>query len=434
LQSVLPRRARNHPIQIQQYHCPARFDVNPAGRRSGKTLRSKYKLVNGTPHHPGALTKEGGRFFYGAPTHNQAKRIAWKDLKTLTGPAQQGKPSEGELVITLKNGTELHVVGLDEPARIEGIQWDGFILDEYANTKRGMWPEHLQAITSDTDAWANFIGVPDFRGTNGQEYKELRDKALTGDDPAWSTHTWKSEDVLKAAAIAQAKRDLALNIYLQEYEASFEDAPGRAYTAFNKLLHVPIGGVAYIRDIPVLVSLDFNHGHHNWGLYQFSAIQNCYRAFDQVYEQSATVETMCASLAAKCREYGIDPGTLQFFGDYSGVAHRAEATWSAWEQVKQAFPAASYHYQVSGPIADRMNLTNAWLQNAAGECRTQIDPRCTQLIKDLEYVTSAMLFSGAKSGDLTHASDNFGYLLVQHTTTATLDMAGYASITSSLRI
>ncbi len=69
---------RYHPVQQAYWSSPHRFNTIPAGRRSGKTELAKRKLVKralaGTKFDP-------PRFFAGAPTREQAKRIFWDDLK-----------------------------------------------------------------------------------------------------------------------------------------------------------------------------------------------------------------------------------------------------------------------------------------------------------------------------------------------------------------
>jgi hypothetical protein len=133
----------------------------PAGRRSGKTELAKRKLVRkaleGTKH-PDA------RFFAAAPTRDQAKRIYWQDLKALV-PAEllDGKPSETDLIIRLVNQSELHIVGLDKPERIEGSPWDGGVLDEYANVRPEAWSAHIRPALADRGGWCDMIGVPVYR-------------------------------------------------------------------------------------------------------------------------------------------------------------------------------------------------------------------------------------------------------------------------------
>ena len=70
---------RPHKVQYRLWHCTARFVGVPAGRRSGKTEIAKRRLVLALSqpkpwHDP--------RYFYGAPTRDQAKRIAWQDFWT----------------------------------------------------------------------------------------------------------------------------------------------------------------------------------------------------------------------------------------------------------------------------------------------------------------------------------------------------------------
>jgi hypothetical protein len=272
--------------------------VVAAGRRSFKTETTKRILLIGDKHHEGAFARDGKRFFYALPTRDQAKRNVWSDLKNLTRARWTRQPSESELIIWVRTDdggeAEIHLVGMDKPARIEGSMWHGGVMDEYADMKPGVWAEHVQPVTADTGAWIVFIGVPDFRAAGGKDFKDLFDSAQRGDSPEWAAFSWKSADVLELEIIAEAKRTMSGPIYLQEYEASFETAPGRAYGSFSVTTHVK--PVAYRADLPTLVSLDFNSGHHNWGLYQFDAGANTYRSFDQIYLQSATVEAMAKAL------------------------------------------------------------------------------------------------------------------------------------------
>ena len=113
-----------------------RFPVVPAGRRSGKTERAKRFLSKQ------ALSNQNEKYFAAAPTRDQAKKIWWDDLKALTLSVTHDKqPSESELKIFLPNGTEIHVIGLDRPERIEGINWTGGVIDEIADIK----PESMEA-------------------------------------------------------------------------------------------------------------------------------------------------------------------------------------------------------------------------------------------------------------------------------------------------
>jgi len=126
------------PEQVRLRDETVRFKAIPAGRRSGKTERFKRKVAKEAMKNPGEL------YFMGAPTHGQAKKIFWDDIKLLTfSSTHVKKPSESELKIFLPNETQIHLIGLDQPARIEGIPWTGGGIDEIADCKENTWEEHV---------------------------------------------------------------------------------------------------------------------------------------------------------------------------------------------------------------------------------------------------------------------------------------------------
>lgn len=148
---------RPHPIQRAFWTSTARFNTVPAGRRSGKTEFAKRKLVKAALR---GTTFAEARFFAAAPTRDQAKRIFWDDLKALSpNGLTLGRPGESELVIRYVNGSELWVIGMDRPERIEGQPWDGGVLDEYANMRKEAWPKHVRPALSDRNGWCDLYGL-----------------------------------------------------------------------------------------------------------------------------------------------------------------------------------------------------------------------------------------------------------------------------------
>lgn len=131
---------KDHPVQlalVAAVHGGIRFPLVPAGRRSGKTERFKRFLVK----QANAVV---GQYFAAAPTHAQAKKIFWDDLKAFTlSCLHPRKPSESDLIIYLPNGSEIHVIGLDKPQRIEGIPWKGGGIDEFADVKSDAWEANI---------------------------------------------------------------------------------------------------------------------------------------------------------------------------------------------------------------------------------------------------------------------------------------------------
>lgn len=133
-------KLKDHPVQLALMAAvPSgiRFPLVPAGRRSGKTERFKRFLVK-------QASAYSGPYFAAAPTHAQAKKIFWDDLKAFTLSSMHSRrPSESDLIIYLENGSEIHVIGLDKPQRIEGIPWTGGGIDEFADVKPDAWEANI---------------------------------------------------------------------------------------------------------------------------------------------------------------------------------------------------------------------------------------------------------------------------------------------------
>lgn len=211
-----------------------RFPLVPAGRRSGKTERFKRFLVKRANSIP-------GQYFAAAPTHDQAKKIFWDDLKAFSlSASHKRRPSESDRVIFLDNGSEIHVIGLDKPQRIEGIPWLGGGVDEFADVKANAWEANIypalntvSPLRPDYRAWCWLLGVPD--GLN--HYYDLCSKAETGVNPDFKVFHWKSSEILPPDVIEAVKRSMSAKQFKQEFEASFETAKGRIYEDYSKVNH-----------------------------------------------------------------------------------------------------------------------------------------------------------------------------------------------------
>ena len=228
---------KDHPVQLALIDAVPnglRFPLVPAGRRSGKTERFKRFLVK-------QANKVPGLYFAAAPTHDQAKKIFWDDLKAFSLCCTHKKrPSESDRIIYMDNGSEIHVIGLDKPQRIEGIPWTGGGIDEFADIKPDAWEANIfpalntvNPTKPDYRAWCWLLGVPD--GLN--HYYDLCSKAETGADPNFKVFHWKSAEILPPDVMQATKAAMSAKQFKQEFEASFETASGRIYEDYSKENH-----------------------------------------------------------------------------------------------------------------------------------------------------------------------------------------------------
>ncbi|MCK4822345.1 hypothetical protein KA005_41665, partial [bacterium] len=216
------------PEQLAFRDDPVRFKVCAAGRRSGKTERAKRKVIK-------EAFRQSGLYFFAAPTREQAKKLYWKDLNLFVPKwAVKGQPNKSDLIVPLINDSEIHVIGLDKPQRIEGIPWTGGGIDEIADVKgESLHANILPAFgTPDLDTWCLFYGVPD--GLN--HFYDLAELGKSN-NTEWGYYHWKSSDILTPEKIAAAKARMPAKLYRQEYEASFETASGLIYEDYSNANH-----------------------------------------------------------------------------------------------------------------------------------------------------------------------------------------------------
>lgn len=409
---------RHHPEQERLVKSKARFKVVPAGRRSGKTERAKRNLVEQALEESLEGKWEDYRYFAAAPTRDQAKAIFWEDLKALVHPDLRLKePRESDLMIQLATGAEIWVLGMDKPQRIEGRSWNGGVLDEYANMKMTAWGENVRPALSDRGGWAWLTGVPEGRN----HYYDITKRAQGDDSGEWDVFHWKSADILPAAEVESARRDLDELTFQQEYEASFVSFEGRAYYVFSDTIHT--GKTTYNERDNLFFCFDFNVAPGVAGVIQEQKLPNGNQGtavISEVYiERNSTTPAVCNKLL---QDFGDHKGHIYLYGDSTGGAKgSAKLDGSDWDIIYRImtrhYGSERVHLCVdthNPPERKRINAMNSRLKTVAGEVRMMVDSRyCPHTIKDLEGVT--LLKGGSGELDkkanpaLTHISDAIGY-------------------------
>ena len=413
---------RHHDEQHRLIKSNVRFRTVPAGRRSGKTELAKRRLVKASFRGTAFPTP---RFFAGAPTRDQAKRIWWEDLKQLS-PAWSlmSRPSESDLTISYINGAQLCVIGMDKPERIEGVPWDGGVLDEYANMKEKAWKENVRPALSDRRGWCWLIGVPEGRN----HYYDLDKKAKADTTGEWDSFHWKSADILPIEEIRAAKQDLDELTYLQEYEASFISFEGRAYHSYDERYND--ARIKYNPNQPLIICLDFNVApgvavivqektrFDADGLPIFGDTLTCVIGEVRIARNSNT-PMVCRKII---QDWGYHNGQIFVYGDATGGSSgSAKVAGSDWDLVKTVlgnhFGSEKMNYKIKSanpPERARVNAMNSRLRSMEGIVKLLIDPsKAPWVKKDLEGVQLVPGGAGEidkkESPELTHLSDALGY-------------------------
>ncbi len=417
---------RYHPEQRRLWESKTRFNSIAAGRRSGKTELAKRKLVwsafEGTAF-PDA------RYFAGAPTWQQAKRIFWNDLKAMV-PRRfyAGRPSESDLLIRLINGSEIWVVGLDKPERIEGPPWDGCVITEIANIKKDAWQANVRPALSDRKGWAWLEGVPEGRNhfyhLDRQARAEMEGAAQDKKSAEWGAFWWKSADILPPEEIEAARRDLDELTFQQEYEASFVNFTGRAYYAFDARTHC--APLIYKKQAHLILCFDFNVAPGVAVICQEMKLPNGEIGTGVIGEvwipQNSNTPAVCRKIAA---DWSRHEGLVFCHGDATGGARgTAKVAGSDWDLVaKELRPVYGERLRFRVPNENprqrvRINAVNSRLKSSSGIIRLMVDPRtASHVVLDLEGVR--LLEGGAGEIDkkidpmATHPTDALGYYVTR---------------------
>lgn len=426
------KKLRKHDKQRAYAACKARFIMVTAGRRSGKTEIAKRKMAfRAMNAHRIDLPDlyipyQDPRFLIAAPTVDQAKQIYWEDMKALI-PAQffWGRPNESIMSIRLVNGAMIRVTGLDRPARVEGVPWDGVLLDEFADMKADVYSAHVEPCLADRRGFAWFIGVPEGRNHYYELWKQAEAREVealhAGVEPEWQRFNWPSADILAPEEIARLKTQVDPITFKQEYEGSFENFTGRAYYNFDDRLHCR--PLQYNPNLPLVFCFDFNISPGVAVVCQEQALPNGVQGTGVIGEVHIDANSNTPMVMARLlQDWKNHNGYILCYGDPAGAAGGTMRLDSDWEMIKKILYQryANYtRFRIDVPKhapreRERVNAVNSRLQAADGTIRLMVDPsRAPHVVADFENVTVVRGGSGEidkkANPKFTHLSDALGY-------------------------
>lgn len=425
---------KDHPEQIRLCQSRARFKVVHAGRRSGKTEITGKRLMVlramtchdiSSPFYSEFIDP---RFFIGAPTVSQVKRIYWSDIKKLIPDKfKVGKPNESTLTIHLVNGAELCLLGMDRPERAEGSPWDHCLLDEIGNMKPDTWSEHIRPALSDRRGGCDFVGVPEGRNhyydiTEKAKQKKAEAEAL-GEQSEWDVFWWPSEDILDEDEIISAREDLDELTYEQEYRGSFVNFSGRAYYPFDEKVHCH--PLVYDPKGDLIFCYDFNTSPGVAVVCQEMLMPNTGVAgtgiIGEVYIEAASNTEIVTNRLINDWRYHL--GRIFVYGDYTGGALKTSSLLgSDWEIAKRLLrqhfgtDRTFFRLKPNPPERVRVNSVNSRLMSTRGIVRMALDPsKAPKTKRDFEGVVVVKGGSGEldkiSNKKYTHLTDAVGYYI-----------------------
>jgi hypothetical protein len=353
---------------------------------------------------------------------------------------------ETELSITLLNGVQLRVVGMDKPERIEGQPWDGGVLDEYGNMVESAWQENVRPMLAERNGFCWLIGVPEGRN----HYFDRWEEALNDETGQWGAYTWWSEDILDPLEIEALKRDMDELTYRQELHGEFVNFVGQAYYPFARERHCGRLYARYNPDAPLIVMFDFNVDPGICAIAQEmvlpveSPIHPVVIDGRRLFGKEATIAELTEGTAiigevhipvnsntpAVCdkiiEDWGSHRGRIHIYGDATGGARgTAQTEGSDWDLVKTKlfghYGPERVHFEVpeANPTErSRINAMNSRLMSTDETIRMMVDPvAAPNVVRDFEGVRLLVGGSGQidkkRDPKLSHLTDSIGYYIVK---------------------
>src|SRR3990172_3779834 len=213
-------------------------------RRSGKDLVAINLAVRHAILHPGSIV------WHMLPTLRQARRVVWQG-RTKEGraflnyipPALIERIRDDEMLVTLRNGSMIQVVGSDHADALVGANPSGVIFSEWALSNPVTW-DYVRPILVENDGWALFIST--MRGKNNALYEML---TMAGKNPDWFAEVLSAQDIHRSrlglpAGIRHAvTHAISLEAIEKEREAGMEES--LVLSEFSPAANAPTSGAYY---------------------------------------------------------------------------------------------------------------------------------------------------------------------------------------------
>jgi len=371
-------------------------------RRAGKTVSAINDLIKRAVMTPGRAPLFG----YVAPYRAQAKSIAWEYLKYYAKPIAK-KINESDLILTTTNGAEVRLFGADNADALRGLGFDGIFMDEYGDFRPSVWGNVIRPALSDKQGWAVFAGTP--KGKN--QFWDVWDNAQR--DPTWFAQMLRASDsgLLPDGELADARRTLSEDQYLQEYECSFEAAILGAFYG-TEMRNLDEAG--HIRDVPYDPSLPtytaWDIGHRDdTAIWWYQVIRREIHVIDYYAASGETPETIAAVVNGKPVHYGQhflphDARAKTFAAGGKSTIEQLAALLGGFSMLS-IVPSLSIQ---DGIQAARTMLPQCWFD--AEKCRTGLEV-LRQYQREYDEDTKSFRKTAKHDGN-SHGADAFRMLAV----------------------
>jgi hypothetical protein len=400
--SPLPSQHRFHASEA-----PFKGFSGPVG--SGKSAALCHEAISL------ALTNPECVGVIASPTYTMLRDIVQVALFTVLdgrGIEYRLYKALGRTVLAGSDSTLL-LRSLDSPERLRGTNLAWFGLDELSYTKEESWLRMCARLREPAARRLCGFAVWTPKGSDWVHARFIKNAA--SDYECVQAKPFENKFVLDANPNYYERLEETYDprFYRQEVLGEYLSvSSNRAYHAFDPRLHVVVQKLD--PNEPLLWALDFNVAPMSSLIVQRQ--DDRLRVLDEISLKLGTTQEACEEFLNR---YALHANNLRIFGDATG--HRRQTTgFSDYDALTRALVrggARKFTDSVPAanpPVLNRVNAVNGVLTNALGEVRLEIDPRCKELICDLEEVSfkpDTGVLDKDKDPMRTHMSDALGYMI-----------------------
>ena len=383
--------------QLKVSSSEARFRVLVSGRRFGKTYLCSTEMMKDA-------TGVNKKIWYVAPTFKMAKEIVWSKLKEMLAQFNWIEDiNESNMTITIKKtGSKISLKGCDAYDSLRGVGLDFLILDEFADIDEKAWTEVLRASVSDTEGDVLMCGSP--KGYGNWSYRMY----LKGQDQdkEWDSfqYTTLQGGMVSEHEIEQAKQDIDIRTFRQEFEGTFENYAGSVYYNFHPVESVVDKQIDWTK--PLHIGMDFNVDPMSASVGQIEKDKIFF--VDEVIIYSSNTDEMVEEIRNR---YGTK---IPIF-IYPDPASRQRKTSAGGKTDLSILQNAGFKVKCKlkhPAVRDRINAVNGKLKDSNGNRHIFVSKTCKTIVKGLQrQIYKENTNIPDKEDGFDHMNDAIGYMV-----------------------
>ena len=373
-----------------------RFRVLVSGRRFGKTYLCITEMMK-------YASRVKQNIWYVAPTFKMAREIVWSKLKEVLHSFNWVDTiNESNLSITIKKtGSKISLKGCENYDGLRGAGLDFLILDEFADIDEKAWTEVLRASVADTKGDVLMCGSP--KGYGNWAYRMyLKGK----EDKEWDSFQFTTLDggMVSKEEIEQAKQDIDIRTFRQEFEGTFENYAGAVYYNFHPVESVVDRQIDWTK--PLHIGMDFNVDPMSACVGQIDKDKIYF--VDEVIIYSSNTDEMVDEIRNRY-------GTKLLIFIYPDPASKQRKTSAGGRTDLSILQNAGFKVKVKPKhpaVRDRINAVNSKLKDSNGQRHIFVSKSCKTIVKGLQrQIYKENTNIPDKEDGFDHMNDAIGYMV-----------------------